>query len=113
MSDDFRLWLEQEIKRRGWSQGEMARRADLAQVTVSNVIAGQRNPGCEFCIKVAQALELSPVFILVKAGILPPVPASEDSPTLQEIIELARSLSSEDQNHLLEYVRFMFQRRKG
>ena len=112
MSEDFRLWLEQELKRRGLSHGELARRASLAQATVSNVLTGQRNPGCEFCIKVAQAFGLSPVLILVKAGILPSQEPTDDI-TIQEITELARSLPPEDRKEVLEYIRFRYHRRKG
>lgn len=105
----FSDWLEKELSGRGWSHSELARRAGLSQVQVSGVISGQRKPGCEFCIKVAQALELSPVLILVKAGILPTSPGADDSPIIQEIVELSRSLSPADQTHLLEYIRFMYQ----
>jgi transcriptional regulator with XRE-family HTH domain len=112
MSENFRLWLEQELKGRGWSHGELARRASLAQATVSNVITGQRQPGCEFCIKAAQAFGLSPVLILVKAGILPSQEPTDDL-TVQEITELARSLPPEDRAELLKYARFRYQQRNG
>lgn len=77
---------------------------------MSRVVTGDMPPSADFCIKVAQALGESPEKLLRLAGILPS--ASEDD-TLQELIELARSLPPEDRQQLLDYVRFLYQRRKG
>ncbi|MCB9107634.1 MAG: helix-turn-helix transcriptional regulator [Anaerolineales bacterium] len=108
MNNDFNAWVEREINRRGWSHAELGRRASLAQATVSNVIAGKRAPGCEFCIKIAQAFDISPVLVLVKAGMLPPQEPNEDTAT-QELIELIKNLSPETRDEVLQYVRFRFQ----
>ncbi|MCL4296532.1 MAG: helix-turn-helix domain-containing protein [Anaerolineae bacterium] len=109
---DLGDWLADELARRGWSHNELARRAGVSQPNVSAIVKGQ-NPGCDFCIKIAAALSEAPEKVLRLASILPPSPAPDDSPTLQEIVELARSLSPEDRTELLEYARFRYQRRKG
>jgi transcriptional regulator with XRE-family HTH domain len=107
---DFKLWLEQEANVRGWSHNELARQASLAQATVSNVLSGQRAPGCEFCIKIAAALNVSPVVVLIKAGILPP--PSDDDIDLTEIMDAIRQLSPEVRQEVLEYVRFRLQQQR-
>lgn len=107
----FSDWLVNELGRRRWSHSELARRAGLSQVQVSGVIAGQRSPGCEFCIKVAQALGESPVLVLVLAGILPPQAPGDDS-TIQETVELLRNLPPEERLQALDYIRFLYQKRR-
>lgn len=102
----FSEWLGEEVTRRGLSHSELARRAGLSQVSVSGVISGQRKPGCEFCIKVAQALEISPVLVLVKAGILPPQETGDDT-AIQEITELARNLPADQRKQVLDFIRFL------
>lgn len=112
MNDTFQAWLSKELTRRGWSHNELGRRGGISQTAVSNVISGNRKAGADFCVKVAQALELSPVLLLVKAGILPPQEPANDE-NLQELIDLARNLPPEDRKEILEYVRFRYHRRKG
>lgn len=110
--NDIKTWLAETLKLRGWSQSELARRASVSQFAVSSVISGDRNAGADFCVKIAHALNESPEKVLRLAGILPTSPASEDD-TLQELIELARSLPPEDQKEVLEYIRFRYHRRKS
>lgn len=112
MSDTFKTWLSEELVKRGWSHNELGRRANISQTAVSNVISGNRKPGADFCIKVAQALGEAPEKVLRLAGILPASLTSDDD-TLQELIELARSLHPEDREELLKYARFRYQQRKG
>ena len=101
----FGDWLTEELKQRAWSQSELARRAGLSQVSVSHVIAGNRNPGCEFCVKVADGLGVSAVLVMRKAGILPPGP--DEDPALAELLAAARGLTAEQLKQLLDFARFL------
>lgn len=111
MSDELRSWLSKELDRRRWSHNELARQAKIPQSTVSSVLSGNRKATADFCIKIAQALGEPPEKVLRQARILPLTPASEDD-TLQELIELARSLPPEDREELLKYARFRYQQRR-
>lgn len=113
MDSQLTDWVSEGLKQRGWSHGELSRRAGISRPLISQVLAGDVPPSADFCIKIAHAFGLSPVLLLVKAGILSGQELAPDDPTLQEIIELARSLSPEDRSEILEYVRFRSQRRKG
>ena len=64
----------------------------------------------DFCIKVAQTLDVQPEMVLRLGGILPPTsPASpSDDKTLQELVELARNLEPEDKQQVLDYIRFLY-----
>ncbi|MBA3533695.1 MAG: helix-turn-helix transcriptional regulator [Ardenticatenales bacterium] len=56
---DFAEWLQGELDRRGWDQAELARRSGITTAQVSRVISGGRNAGADFCIAIANALNLS------------------------------------------------------
>lgn len=105
MSKDFRDWLTEELNRRGWSKSELARQAGLSPSIVSKMLLGDRNITADQCIKLAQALGLSPVLLLVKAGILPPQESSND-PTIEELLDIARQLPGPAREELLSYARF-------
>ena len=109
MSNDFRGWLTEEIIQRGWSKSELARQADLSQSLVSKMLLGDRSITADQCIKIANALGLSPVLVLVKAGILPPQEQKDSNPTLQELMDIARQLPPDVQKDVLAYVRYRFQ----
>ena len=111
MSDELKAWLTKELKKRHWSQRELARQSGVSQPLVSQMLSGERLPSADFCVKVAHALSEPPEKVLRLAGILPATPASEDD-ILQELIELAQSLPPEDREELLKYARFRYQHRK-
>lgn len=71
---EFPRWLLAEIESRGWNKSELARRAGLNDSTVSMVMSGKRNPGFDFCVGVANALEVRPETVLRQAGLLPSEP---------------------------------------
>ncbi len=109
MSEAFINWLTTELDKRGWSHRELARRVGLSQPLVSKTIAGEQNVSANLCIAVAIALDTPPENLLRLAGILPPGhPVSPtDTPTLQQLVELARTLPPDKQQQVLEYVRFI------
>lgn len=115
MSEALRLWLSQELDRRGWSHRELARNTGFSQSLVSKTLSGERNPSADFCIKVAQVLGESPETLLRLAGILPPGPPASpsDNPTLQELVELARNLPPEQLKELLRYTHYLYQSGQG
>ena len=111
MSNELGIWLSGQLKQRGWSHSELARRAKVSQAAVSSTISGDRKAGCDFCIKVAKALDESPEKILRLAEILPSVQDSED-PAFEELIELIRLLSPDQRQDVLKYTKFIYQNRR-
>jgi transcriptional regulator with XRE-family HTH domain len=111
MGDRLRVWLTEELNRRGLSHNELARRSGISQTAVSYVISGDRKAGAEFCIKIATALDVSPEFVLRLAEILPPSSSLEDS-TAEEINEALKNLSADQRQQVLDYIRFLSQQRK-
>ena len=106
----LREWLSGELNRRGWSQNELGRRAGISQFAISSVLSGKRSPGAGFCVKIAAPLEVSPVYVLQLAGILPQdveLPPDIDSATTQEIFTLLRNLPPEKREEALQFLKFL------
>jgi transcriptional regulator with XRE-family HTH domain len=76
---ELATWLVKELDNRGWSQRELGRRAGIAGATVSRVIAGDQNPGWDFCLAIAKAFGEEPMTVFDMAGLLEK-PASKTSP---------------------------------
>lgn len=112
VTKEFVDWLTSELNRRGWSNSELRRRTDnaVANSTISMVLSGQSNPGWDFCAAVAEAFGEPPEKIFRLAGLLPPLPASEDAPTLREIMELAKRMTPEQREQVADYIRYLYQK---
>lgn len=108
MSEALGDWLTDQLNRRGWSHNELGRRAGVSQPAVSGIIAG-RKPSADFCIKIAGALDESPIMLLRLAGILPSV--SNDT-VIDEVVELLHTLTPENRQEVLAYIRFRMQQQK-
>lgn len=70
MNNKLISWLVVELKNRGWSQRELARRMNMSQTSVSSVIAEDRNAGWDFCAAVAKVFDLKAVEVFQMAGLL-------------------------------------------
>src|SRR5438477_2660380 len=106
MKNTLSTFLNEELNKRGWSQRELARRADLSPTSISEVIAGKRGPGKRFCQAVAKALQVPPERIFQAAGIIEAPPTTA---LFTELINLAKSLNEQNQKKLIEYAQFLLQ----
>ena len=104
----FVSWLEKELKARGWTMRELARRAGLTHVTISNVLNGTRNPGVEFCLGVARAFREPPELVFRRAGLLPDRQGIEDE-LYDRFRAYIEALSPERREELFRYVVFLHQ----
>ena len=112
MNENLRAWLQQEINRQGWSQREFGRQASLSQSVVNGVLAGERNPTADFCVKAAQAFDVAPEMVLRLAGILPDEPDTSElahSPIAQEVLQLIHNMPPEQRKEALRYIRYLSQ----
>lgn len=111
MPEEFRLWLVEEIKRRFSHQGAFAEKIGVSHAYTSRILSGSKSPSVDFLVKAAVALDISPVLVLTRAGVLPPT-SLDDDPALQEIIELARTLTPEQRQEVIQYIFFLRQKIK-
>ena len=107
METDFVSWLMQERDKHGWSDSELARRAEVVPSTVSMIFSRQKQPGLEFCRGVARALHKPPDLILRIAGLLPPEP--EETASLKEAVFLFSHLDEDEQEQFLTLMRGLMQ----
>lgn len=68
---DFGKWLREELKKRGWNAVRLASKAGVGRTMMYDVLNGERSPAWEFCSRVAQGLEVSPVLVFQRAGLMP------------------------------------------
>lgn len=64
------------------------------------MLTGQRNPGVDFCKGMAKAFKTSPVVVLAKAGIIPPL--DDEDLSFRELWHHVRQLSYRDRARLIQ-----------
>ena len=92
MMASFGEWLLEQLKNRGWTQAELARRAHISQPTLSRIIAETRRVGPDAALAIARALGESPVTVYRLAGLLPPAPPQSEAEKVREIVEILASV---------------------
>jgi len=112
---DFSEWLESELKKRGWSQSQLAHRGRIKPNTVSRVLSRERNPGPEFCRAVARALGLPQEYVFRRAGLIDdPLPSSYIASRLAEtpidhltdqILQIILKLAPDERAEILDLLR--------
>lgn len=63
----FIEWLNEELRKRNWSQNELARESGFTSTIISRVMNGQR-PGLEVCKKLAETFDTDLILVLERAG---------------------------------------------
>lgn len=101
----FSEWLYEEMEAQGLSQAGLARKANLSRTAIHNVLNENRQPGNDLCLAVSAALNLEPVFVFQKAGLLPkPPPETEQQ---RQLVYLFNQLPEDEQKRLVEYAGFL------
>lgn len=88
-------WIADELERRGWSNNELGRRADISSGHISQIMSGQRPITFDICLALAKAFGERPEKILRLAGLLPPSSGKMDDldKNEKELVEAYRHLS--------------------
>jgi transcriptional regulator with XRE-family HTH domain len=105
----FGNWLEDELRLKGWSQADLARRARLPRATISRVINDSREPGSKVCRGIARAFGLPDVLVFRKAGILSTPPEYEGD-QLEEWKHIFLQVDDEDRQRLIDLANFEMDR---
>ncbi|HQN68836.1 MAG TPA: helix-turn-helix transcriptional regulator [Anaerolineaceae bacterium] len=105
MDEQFAKWINNFIQNKGWTQAELARRANLSKASISDISSGKIIPGFDTCIKLAKAMSISPQDVLRKANLLPSVSSSQEEQ--ENLIFLFDSLTPEKKAMLLSYAKFL------
>lgn len=108
MRQDLIKWVNEQIRVRGWSMREFARRGDISATAISDILSQKRDPGAKFFQAAAKAfgVTLESVERLEQAGTIPENRLND--PDLKDLMELAQKLSADDLSEVLYYVTYRY-----
>lgn len=106
--EKFTVWIVEELNKRDWNPADLAKKARMSTGALSNIMNGKRKPGPEICRAIASALSEPPEHVFRMAGLLPPLPASNDGPTLNELVEIMKRLPDGEREQVLNYARMRY-----
>ncbi len=111
-NNDFYDWIDSELTERGWGVTELSRRMGITHSAVSHVLSKRNKPSTDFCSGLAKAFGVSPTEVFRKAGLLPKVEGVTD-PQLQSAHDLINSMTPEQRQQALNYMRFLIQNQES
>jgi transcriptional regulator with XRE-family HTH domain len=88
----FAEWLQSEIDKRGWSQSDCARAADLNRAVINKLLNSKSKPQPYTLVAIARAFKIPIEIVYRAAGLLPPNTGDDD--TLEELIYAFKSIQS-------------------
>jgi transcriptional regulator with XRE-family HTH domain len=88
----FAKWLQSEIDKRGWSQSDCARAADLNRAVINKLLNGKSRPQPHTLIAISRGFKIPIEIAYRAAGLLPPNPDGDDA--LEELIHAFKSIQS-------------------
>jgi transcriptional regulator with XRE-family HTH domain len=106
----FGLWLQSERDKRGWSQADLARYSGLHRQNVYKIENGGAAPAVETYIALASALELSPVVLFRKAGLMPEALSTQSN--LEDWEYLLGQLPQEEEAEIRQIALMKIKRQK-
>ena len=108
--ENFSEWINQELKKRGWSQADLARASGRDPGVISNLINNRRGYGADLVKDIAIGLKVPQEIAMRAAGILQPVP--EITEQNEEISYLFDQLKKEGKEDLIIYARFLLEKQE-
>jgi transcriptional regulator with XRE-family HTH domain len=103
----FIQWVTEEKNRLGWGVNELARRAELSNSYVSNVLNNQQSPGPKFYRGMARAFEVSEITLRRMGGDLPPAVGDTANPTIRQIWEMLQRMDDAELKEIQRYARYI------
>lgn len=96
--------IKHERINQGYSQNALAKRAGIAQATLSAIEAATKSPSVETVILLAKALDVSVSQLITGKKI---DQGTQEDPLIDQIIKNARKLTPERRQQLEDYARFL------
>src|SRR5215471_9166176 len=88
----FSEWLQNEMNKRGWSQSDLARAADLNRAVINKLLNGKSHPQPATLEAISRALKIPLETTYRAAGLLPVNTDHVD--TIEEAIYVLKSIHS-------------------
>lgn len=88
----FSEWLQGEMDKRGWSQSDLARSAELNRAVINKLLNGKSHPQPTTLEAISRALKIPIEITYRAAGLLPAAPDTDE--TIEEAIHVLRNIQS-------------------
>jgi transcriptional regulator with XRE-family HTH domain len=88
----FADWLQAEMDKRGWSQSDCARAADLNRAVINKLLNRKSRPQPFTLVAIARAFKIPVETAYRAAGLLPPNVDGDD--TVDELIHIFKSIKT-------------------
>jgi len=88
----FAEWLQAEMNKRGWSQSDCARSADLNRAVIHKLLNGKSKPQPATLVALARGFKIPVETAYRAAGLLPPSVDGDD--TSAEVLHIFNSIQS-------------------
>ena len=88
----FSEWLQAEIDKRGWSQSDLARYADLNRAVINKLLNGKSHPQPPTLEAISRALKIPIEITYRAAGLLPTNPENDDA--IEEAIHVLKRIQN-------------------
>jgi transcriptional regulator with XRE-family HTH domain len=106
MGMNFSNWLAKHMANENINQAQLARKSGLTRQAISYYLSGKSKQPDEFALqKIARAFSIPVEQLYREVGILPS--ASHVNEQIEEIEELAKGLSKEDQHTVIEFIKML------
>jgi transcriptional regulator with XRE-family HTH domain len=89
---NFSEWLQIEMDKRGWSQSDLARSAELNRAVINKLLNGKSHPQPATLEAISRGLKMPIEITYRAAGLLPAVPDTDE--TIEEAIHVLRNIRS-------------------
>jgi transcriptional regulator with XRE-family HTH domain len=106
---DFPQWLRNEIDRREMSQIDLSRKTGVSATQIARILSGERGMGIETLVAISTALNISPITIIRKAGILP---EGGENASFEDWQFLLSQLAPDEQDEIRQIIELKIERRQ-
>ena len=96
----FGQWLEKKLMEAGFSQSELARRAEMSRGAINGVIKGVRHPGNGMLLAISKALNISREEVFQAAGYIP----KRSNVDLEKLNHKLSLLPEEERQDIFDYI---------
>jgi transcriptional regulator with XRE-family HTH domain len=87
---DIASWIRRQLDRQEWSAADLARHSGIPPSRISEWLSGKRTPSSASCLKLADAFNADPDYVLALAGHRPPTPPLQPQDPRTELIALLK-----------------------
>lgn len=95
--------MQAELKKRDWSQADLARKSGVSRAVISKIIGKSSRPQPETLQAIARGLMLPAYMVIQEAGVLPP---HVQWGRVDEVNYLLGSMSPDEQDDVIDYIRY-------